>query len=459
MRKQPFYTMEEKMSDIKNVKKANIDTKKIYRIPEFKVIEVQNKYLIIAYETGNWIVLEDYIQMEIFKYLALEKTIEEVINKYNDHMDAVCKVLIQLEAKQFENVCKENIENAETMQIYLTNGCNLRCKHCYMYSEHKKEKELTLEEIKDLCNKFKSIGGKFVTLTGGEVSTREDFPEILLEIDKIGLAMHILSNGVNISDKLIEIIHNSNVERVQISLDGVNEETNALVRGKGAFELAMKTIDKMVRRGINVEVAVTPLYEVAFENKQAYIDFASELIEKYKEFNFTLNFSLELLEGRELSKEEVKRNKKNYMELMSDINHKVFGDYEEESFISNHNDFKIFNNCGYGRINVSATGDIFFCSRVTEVKKYANIRENSFEEIIELMNKAREISDISNLKPCNQCELKYICGGGCRVKEFFEVTQVELGSNNISIKPRKCSIENKNKLYELMIKCNERLYR
>ena len=75
------------------------------------------------------------------------------------------------------------------------------------------------------------------------------------------------------------------------------------------------------------------------------------------------------------------------------------------------------------------------------------------------MNKAREISDISNLKPCNQCELKYICGGGCRVKEFFEVTQVELGSNNISIKPRKCSIENKNKLYELMIKCNERLYR
>lgn len=447
------------MSDIKNIKKASIDMKKVYKIPKFKVIEFQNKYLIIAYETGNWIVLENEMQMKILKYLSLKKTIEEVVNRYSDNKDEIYKVLIQLEAKQFENIYKDNIENAETMQIYLTNGCNLRCKHCYMYSEHKKEKELTLEEIKDLCNKFKNIGGKFVTLTGGEVSTREDFTKILSEIDKIGLGMHILSNGINISDELIEIIYNSNVERVQISLDGINEETNAVVRGKGTFERTIKTIDKMIRRGINVEVAVTPLYELAFENKQAYIDFANELMEKYKEFNFTLNFSLELLEGRELSKEEIKKNKKSYMELMSDISRGVFGDYEEESFISNHNDFKIFNNCGYGRINVSATGDIYFCSRVTEVKKYANIRENSFEEIIELMKKAREVSDISNLKPCNQCELIYICGGGCRVTEFFEVTQIELSSNEILIKPRKCSIENKNKLYELMIKCNERLYR
>ena len=96
LRKLPFYTMEERMSDIKNIKKANIDTKKIYRMPKFKVIEVQNKYLIIAYETGNWIVLENYIQMEIFKYLAFNKTIEETINKYSDNMDSIYKVLIQL---------------------------------------------------------------------------------------------------------------------------------------------------------------------------------------------------------------------------------------------------------------------------------------------------------------------------------------------------------------------------
>ena len=440
-------------------KEIELDENKQYKMPNFKMVEYKGIYLVIAYETGNWIVLYNEIQKNIFDYICCGHILKEVIEKFADNVEEVYKVLVQLEAKQFTNLNVQNIENGETMQLYITNNCNLRCKHCYMYADYEKENEITLDEIKKLCSNFKIQGGKYVTLTGGEVTTRNDLDKIIKFLHNLDLGIHILSNGVNWSDELIELVAQSNVERVQISLDGFDEKSNSMIRGVGVFDKILDTIDKLVKKNVNVSVAVTPLYEVALKNKEKYIKFSKSLVEKYKDYNFVLNFSFELMEGRNLSKREIEENNKSYMKLMEEINSSVYPNSDIDSFVENHRNNKIFNNCGYGRINVSPTGDIFFCARITDVKKYANIREDSFEEIFLKVKQVRKLSDINNLKPCNLCELKYICGGGCRVNEFPELTQIDDLEGKNNIKPRKCTKESKEKLYKLMIDANERLFR
>ena len=80
---------------------------------------------------------------------------------------------------------------------------------------------------------------------------------------------------------------------------------------------------------------------------------------------------------------------------------------------------------------------------------------------MELSRKAMELSDINNLKPCCNCELKHICGGGCRITYFNELATCDnIETFDVSKVPaRKCDFENKMFYYEMMIKTNELFYR
>ena len=64
-------------------------------------------------------------------------------------------------------------------------SCNNRCKHCVIDDskdkliERKENIDLTTEECIFLINKAVDLGTKYIVLTGGEVSIRKDFPDLL----------------------------------------------------------------------------------------------------------------------------------------------------------------------------------------------------------------------------------------------------------------------------------------
>ena len=62
-------------------------------------------------------------------------------------------------------------------------------------------------------------------------------------------------------------------------------------------------------------------------------------------------------------------------------------------------------------------------------------------------------------RPCCDCDLKYICGGGCRVDRFKQLTRVENLFNITETPTRVCLDGNKDYYYNLMIKTNDRFYR
>ena len=77
--------------------------------------------------------------------------------------------------------------------------------------------------------------------------------------------------------------------------------------------------------------------------------------------------------------------------------------------------------------------------------------------LFEIADKARELSDVNNLMPCKKCELKYICGGDCRVKHFkgFMESNLQMMKNS----ERVCSTDIKNFFYDMMIRLNEQMFR
>ncbi|MBR6984232.1 MAG: radical SAM protein [Ruminococcus sp.] len=440
-------------------KEVELDITKKYSLSDKLVcIEYKDFWIIINPDTSNWIVLKNRNQLEIFNILK-EVSIQECITRLGEQLveTDLIAVLTELEAKQFDQDYV-NYPERNGICIYLTNACNLRCPHCYMYAAKEMENELTTNEVIELLDAFYTNGCRVVTFTGGEVTLRTDFIDILKHAKGLGYKTTVLSNGTNWSDELIEQIP-AYVDEVQISIDGYDEESNATIRGKGNFARSLSTVEKLVNKNIRTSVAVTPLLETLETDKEKYISFAKELINKYPEDQFFVKFNVELLEGRNIN--PTSDNNLRYRKLMKEITKACYDNYQENDFVLNHENNTVFNNCGFGGITVSPIGDIYFCNRIYELKSYANYRKDSLTHIMELSRKAMELSDINNLKPCCNCELKHICGGGCRITYFNELATCDnIETFDVSKVPaRKCDFDNKKFYYEMMIKTNELFYR
>lgn len=442
-------------------KTKEIDIEKKYNIPSNLIeVTIDDKILIISVDTSNWIVLNDEEEKIIFNKLksdSIEK-VAEFIEKQGIELNKLISVLTQIEAKDFENTKVTYPEN-QGMYMYLTNKCNLRCKHCYMFAGEEKLNELTTEEIFKVLDDFKINGGRVVTFTGGEVTERKDLCELLKHSKENELKNTVLTNGTEWTLDLINRIQ-PYVDEVQISVDGYDEESNSVIRGKGSFNKALKTAELFFEKNIKLSIAVTPLFEDLESRKFKYIEFGRRLINKFNREDFQLKFNYELLKGRDINLS--KEANTNYSKIMHEIVEACYKDSEENEFVENHKDNMVLNNCGYGGITIAANGDVYFCNRIHELKSYGNVRNTEFKKIMKLSSTAQQLSNINNLKPCNKCDLKYICGGGCRIEHFPELinlNSLELINNTENIKARTCSKEVKDKYYRMMIKTNERFFK
>jgi radical SAM protein with 4Fe4S-binding SPASM domain len=438
---------------ITNDHEMQLDITKRYNMPN----KMSRKYLpdgilIIAVDSANWVLLQNHEQEKIFDLLMVF-SVEDVLSKLEDFnlsMDNFLYVLTELEAKQFETQ-KHKVRGLESLNLCLTNKCNLRCKHCYMFSGAPLENELQTSEILDLLRAFRRHGGCALTLSGGEITEREDLKEIITAANELHLTTTLLTNGTAWTVDLVEYTSDK-IAEVQVSIDGYNEESNSKIRGIGGFNRALDTVQHFYDKNVRVTVTVTPMCPIA---KPEYIRFGKWLMSKFCGDNFNLKFSYQLLDGREYSATHI--DNKAYRKTIEDIVESVFPDNKLANFAVNHKNKMLFSSCGYGALTVAADGGIYFCNRLPELKCYGNIRDITFDKIKRIVDKVCDLSDVDNLTPCKDCDIKYICGGGCRIEYVTSLLQVDLNSDHV-FQRNGCSEEDKMKLYQKMIAANDLFY-
>ena len=100
--------------------------------------------------------------------------------------------------------------------LELTYRCNLACPYCYVGKERNKN-ELTTEEWKNVIDQIPFYG--IVTLVGGEPLIRKDFVEILKYVSrKVWGKVHVVSNGILITDEIIKAFIKYNLLLLSVSL-------------------------------------------------------------------------------------------------------------------------------------------------------------------------------------------------------------------------------------------------
>lgn len=428
----------------------NIELSKIYQFPkDIAAIKYDNINLIIYTEGCNWLVLSDR-EYEIFKILQQGKSIEETLNIFEMEQEKVVSVITQIEAKNFEHPIIYD-KSEFSLCIYLTNRCNLRCKHCYMYSGEWKIDELPLGVWKNIVEDFKDNHGKIITFTGGELLLFDQWLELIKYCKQLGLKVVLLSNGLLWTENIIREAHQF-IDQIQISVDGYDDASYFNVRNYNGFSKALETVKAFAVLGTKVSLAVTPLYEGLEDFIEHFKKFAVEF--KQKNPDIPIELSLELIPGRNITISKADNEK--YRQQLRDMVNNLYPNYYFENFSMNYTDTNKMANCGFGGITIAPNGDVFWCNRIAELKSDYNAQFTPMHILKRISKQIKEKTSVLHVKPCISCPIKYICGGGCRLKykNFSEFTS----TNQNIIFETECSLEEKENFYRKMIGSNEYFY-
>ena len=146
-----------------------------------------------------------------------------------------------------------------SVSFELTPRCNLCCKMCYVHLEDDQIHKPTLtthQWIKIIDEAF-DCGLLFATLTGGEALLHPGFEEIYNHLFDLGIFVTIKTNGVLLTEKIIELFTRRKPYCVTISVYGGNEDSYEAVTGKRVFSIVDKNIQNAKRAGIPIKLALT----------------------------------------------------------------------------------------------------------------------------------------------------------------------------------------------------------
>lgn len=127
--------------------------------------------------------------------------------------------------------------------IEINNQCNLDCHTCYNRSgKNFQRQELSIAQFQKITERLISeFGCKSISLAGGEPTLHLSFGEILDYLYSIpDMQVGVVTNGTTGCQKLIEMYCSHPDMKLQVSLDGSCEESNARTRGNGHFQQAIK---------------------------------------------------------------------------------------------------------------------------------------------------------------------------------------------------------------------------
>ena len=284
------------------------------------------------------------------------------------------------------SVVKET-RNIFSATIEITYRCNERCIHCYVDDKIDKNQELTLAEHEKLLDELWELGCHNILLTGGEVTLREDFLDIVQIAIQKGFCVDVYTNGLKLTETHIKRLASLYVNSVSFSLYGPNEKIHDAITGvPGSFNRSLFNLMMCKCAGID-----TFIKTVVMKQNYSYLE---EIMELGKLIGVSVNTSMVITAshtGRD-SKQFRLMDAKKYQHVTE-----LSLEYESNNeFLVNVEGHEI-GLCGAGSISLSIDpfGNVAPCNAI--YKSMGNIREKSLRDIWE---QSPILDFLNNLRRC-----------------------------------------------------------
>ena len=313
-------------------------------------------------------------------------------------------------------------------QWHITDECDQRCKHCYIFSEDscKKLDAMTWPQMQETfynCLDFCEVYGRlpYFYITGGDPILHPDFWRLLALLKEKDIPFTIMGNPFHLTDEVCKRLREHGCEKYQLSLDGMRE-THDWFRKPGSFDCTLEKIGCIKRAGIRsvimTTVSGTNIGEVpdiidavvaAGADVFAFARYCPTSGEKDtgmtpQEYRSLLDACQKKFRQYEAEGCATYFSKKDHLWTLYEYEEGLFHIPEgaEEGVIYGGC------NCGNCHLTILPTGDVYACRRVQN-SKVGNVLTDRLADIwVCQMEKYR---DYSRFKKCARCELLAYCRG------------------------------------------------
>ena len=298
-----------------------------------------------------------------------------------------------------------------TAYFHVTSKCNLNCIGCYSDEENRNlRRDLSTDECYKIIDSLKHANVNSLIVSGGEPLLRNDLADILkyakntCEIPMI----QVVSNGMIDREKYKAIL--PYIDLLSISVDGYNEEVNFLRNSN------MKYVIDTVKFLSEITSKLCMIFTLHAQN----IQYIPKYIALSDSLHVPFSFSL-LTVKKDIAFSQYYLTEKEYS-LLNSIERKYEIPIDE---VTNENIIGCKNSCGLGKriISIASNGEVFPCHMLHDSDlKMGNILE---EEISSILGNHCKLWNVNQIKECQKCEFKYLCGGGCYARRFFNRKDIQ----------------------------------
>ncbi|NMW22622.1 MAG: SynChlorMet cassette radical SAM/SPASM protein ScmF [Chlorobiaceae bacterium] len=323
------------------------------------------------------------------------------------------------------------------LYFYLTEGCNLKCRHCWIAPKYqapdKAFSALDPNLFRSIIAEAKPMGLNGIKFTGGEPLLHPKISELIEIVRTEELRLKVETNGVLCTPELaVQLKGASKNTFVSVSIDGAKAETHEWVRGvEGSFDAAWQGVRNLVQAGFKPQVIMSimrrnndemeAVVRLAEQNGAGSVKFnlvqPTARGEAMHEANETLSIQ-ELIDlgawvEHTLSKTTTLRLLYSHPMAFRPLG-KMFGDNGEGCGL-----------CGIlGILGVLANGSYALCGIGETVPDmvFGHAATNRLEEVWKtsaVLNELREGFPAKLKGICGDCLMKGICLGSCVAQNYY----------------------------------------
>lgn len=324
----------------------------------------------------------------------------------------------------------------KTVDISITDKCNLRCKYCYHFESSSDVQDLPTAEWVKFFRECGECAVLDVCLAGGEPFIRPDLKELVDAIVENRMRFSILTNGTLITKDMAKFLaRTGRCDYVQVSIDGSKAAAHDACRGRGAWDKALRGVRILQECGVNVAVRVT----IHKYNIEDLPDIAKMLLEDLGLSSFGTNSAgyMGLCKSNAGFVQLDARERTRAMEILLALNRRYEGRINAQAgplaeaqhwqriLAAQRAGEKSLPHCGYltgcgcpwSKIAVLSDGTYVPCGMLSHIK-LGRINRDSLRAIWQThpeLDRIRHRHEIplSSFKFCEDCEFINYCTGNC----------------------------------------------
>lgn len=396
----------------------------LYSLPDnLRRYERQGRVVMINPDVPAWIVVDKIGELIVSLFdgsrtvpQVIETAVEGLGEGSRPQVEELCRGVI--ESRLFEDAqpTRKPPYRLTMVHVSLSEGCNLRCIYCY--AKERKEvggKLLTMEEYKRVVDEILSINPSCdFTLTGGEPMLNPLWEDIARYIHSRGGGVLMLTNGTLIDERNVKIMREC-MSQVTLSVDGSNRSIHGMTRGDN--------LDK-VEHAIRLLEENGVCYTLSMTVTKLNIHDVESMSRKYgRRLRYAPLFPV-----NDASRDDsLSITGIDYFNALKSAAGVVPLSYCESALEGSKRERHRKCAIADGEISISPTGDVYPCQLLHFPEFYAgNVREENVADIYRnspVLKKAAAL-DVDNIEGCKDCAFKYICGGACRARSYYETGNI-----------------------------------